>query len=227
MRQRSQIITKQSTIINDDEYNYNAQMVKAIGDILLSPQHKEFLIDEKNKETLKFLLLYFKGCKSCEDVFEGKGYKMSKQLLICGDKGTGKTLLGLIFEEYLRRTKNPMQYKNVSVTQMMNHYQINNNLDAYTYNEIGSGKFDGKPHNIFLNDLGLETHKHFGTDTKKYIEDFMHARNEIFTQQGKMCHITTNLSPTELVTLFNDKYDRLTDRLKTYNIIPLTGDSRR
>ena len=200
-------------------------MIKNIGDMMLSKQGKEFIIDDNNRSILKFLLLYFEGYKECEDVIEGMD--VTKQLLICGDKGTGKTLLGLIFGEYLNITESKRAYKNVSVTQMMNHYKINNNLDAYTYNEIGSKKFDGNPYNIFLNDLGMVTHKHFGTDTGILIEDFMHARNEIYTQQGGMCHLTTNLSPTELGSLFDDKYGRLKDRLKTYNIIVMTGESKR
>lgn len=50
---------------------------------------------------------------------------------------------------------------------------------------------------------------------------------EIWSQYGKFAHITTNLSPAELKDYFKDEYGRLADRLKFYNVIHLSGDSRR
>ena len=110
---------------------------------------------------------------------------------------------------------------------MVNYYKINSHLDKYTYAEIGSTNFDGKPVSVCLNDVGLQTHLHFGTDTKVLIDDFFHARNELWTNQNKFTHITTNLTPSELKSHFTDEFGRLTDRLKTYNIIYLKGESRR
>ena len=57
--------------------------------------------------------------------------------------------------------------------------------------------------------------------------DFFHARNEIWAQQGKFAHITTNLTASELKEYFADGYGRLEDRFKTYNVIHLKGQSRR
>jgi DNA polymerase III delta prime subunit len=77
-------------------------------------------------------------------------------LLFVGSPGTGKTLTMQIFSDYLQLTKNPNYFRNVSVTQMMNYYKIHGHIDRFTFNEIQSGKSEGVPFNICLNDIGLE-----------------------------------------------------------------------
>ena len=162
-------------------------------------------------------------------MFPERGYKLHKNLLIQGGVGAGKTLLMQIFSEYLRRTKNPRFFHNVSVTQMVNYYTIHNNLDRFTYFEEESKGFQCKPENVCLNDIGIQDRTFFGMDTGLLTDEFLHARNEIWTQFGKFAHLTTNLDNKELEKRFkrNDGYGRLVDRFKTYNVIPLPGKSRR
>lgn len=197
--------------------------------IVLAPQRREFVVDEHNKSVLRFLLYYFNGCPLCEDVFPGRGYKMHKNLLLQGGVGVGKTLIMQIFSEYLRRIGSPRYFYNLSVTQMVNYYTIHNNLDRFTYHEEESVGFQCKPENVCLNDIGIQDKTFFGMDTGLLTDEFLHARNEIWTQFGKCAHLTTNLTDDELKKRFNknDKRGRLVDRFKTYNIIPITGNSRR
>lgn len=202
-------------------------------EIVLKPQNRRFEIDEHNKDVLRFLLYYFNGCPLAEDVFPGRGYKLHKNIMLQGKKGAGKTLLMQIFSEYLKRTKNPRYFENVSVTQMVNHFSLYNNIDLYTYNEEGSVGFQIKPHNLCLNDIGVENRPFYGIDTLTVVTDFLHARNELWANQSiydrKFAHLTTNLDTAKLTAMFNakDEYGRIVDRFKTYNVIPLTGDSRR
>lgn len=202
-------------------------------EIVLKPQNRRFEIDEHNKDVLRFLLYYFNGCPLAEDVFPGRGYKLHKNIMLQGKKGAGKTLLMQIFSEYLKRTKNPRYFENVSVTQMVNHFSLYNNIDLYTYNEEGSVGFHIKPHNLCLNDIGVENRPFYGIDTLTVVTDFLHARNELWANQAisdrKFAHLTTNLDNAKLTAMFNakDEYGRIVDRFKTYNVIPLTGDSRR
>ena len=197
--------------------------------IVLAPQRRTFVVDEHNKSVLRFLLYYFNGCPLCEDVFPGRGYKMHKNLLLQGGVGVGKTLIMQIFSEYLRRIGSPRFFYNLSVTQMVNYYTIHNNLDRFTYHEEESVGFQCKPENVCLNDIGIQDKTFFGMDTGLLTDEFLHARNEIWTQFGKCAHLTTNLTDDELKKRFNknDKRGRLVDRFKTYNIIPITGNSRR
>lgn len=193
----------------------------------MAKEFKKFVVDANNREILRFLLYYFNNNPNAETVFPDKDYKVNRNLMLCGSVGVGKTMIMQVFAEYLKKTGNPNLFVNLSVTQMINYYKINNHLDKYTYNEEGSKSFDGNPVNVCLNDVGLQTHLHFGTDTKVLVSDFFHARNELWAQSGKFAHITTNLTPTEIKQYFSDEYNRLIDRFKTYNVIHLKGESRR
>ncbi len=216
-----------------DEQTYQDHsrlLVEIANRICLKPQHRKLIIDGRNKLLLRFLLFYFNNSPRIEEVFPGKGYKLDKSLLLIGDVGVGKTIMMQIFSEYLKRTENPNAFANVSVTQMVNYYTIHNNLDKYTFNEEDNPKsFEGNPVNLCLNDIGLSDGKKFyGTDTKVLTDEFLHARYEIWTLTGKRAHLTTNLTIDELKAAYTDEFGgRLVDRFKSYNVLYMTGESRR
>ena len=212
---------------NEQIYNQHARITIAIANMLLAPQRKSFVLDEHNKQAMRFLLYYFNECPLCEEVYPNKHYKLHNHILLCGKAGTGKTLMMQIFAEYLKYTDNPHAFHNLSVTQMVNYYTLHNNLDRYTYNEEGSRGFNPQPVNICLNDIGVESKTYFGMDTKLLTNEFLHARNEIWTAYGKHGHVTTNLDVKMLKEEFADGFGRLIDRFKTYNVITLGGESRR
>lgn len=198
--------------------------------IVIAPQHREFVIDDDNRLVIRFLLYYFNNCKKAEDVFPDRGYKLHKNIMLQGGLGVGKTMIMQCFSEYLKRIKSPRFFHNLSVTQMVNYYTIHNNFDRYTfYEECGKG-FMPKPENVCLNDVGLNDDKVFyGMNTSVLTDDFLLARNDIWAGWNKFAHITTNLDEAALIARFTkgDKYGRLIDRFKTYNVIPLGGKSRR
>lgn len=220
-------------LTDPDIFRLHFDLLRFVADeIVLAPQRRKFVIDEHNKGIIIFLLYYFNDCPLAEQIFPDKRYKLAKPLLIRGEKGVGKTFLMQLFSEYLRRTKNPNHFFNVSVTEMVNYYTINNNLNRYTYNDRSGTKedntFDGcRPSNVCLNDIGLQTQSFFGQNTKTLVTEFLHARYEIWTQYGMRGHLTTNLSVQQLAKEFADPYGRTTDRFKSYNILELTGNSRR
>ncbi len=218
---------KRGTAINDQEtYNAHAHITKAIGDKLLIAQGKKFDIDENNSKILKFLLYYFNDSEKALEVFPDENYSLDKQIMLIGAVGSGKTLLMQIFSEYTHRLNLDSRFLNVSITQMMNYYKLNNHLNQYTFNEQ-EGCFEGKPYNLCLNDLGLATHKHYGNDLNELIKDFLYARNDLYALDRKMAHITSNLGVKQLKELYSDEYGRLEDRFKTYNVIVLSGKSKR
>lgn len=214
-------------------YRMHSELLCRIAnEVALAPQRRPFIIDDDNRLLLRFLLYYFNDSPLAETVFPDRRYKLAKPLLLRGDKGVGKTFLMQLFSEYLRRTANPNHFFNVSVTEMVNYYTINNNLNRYTYNDRSGTKedntFDGcRPSNVCLNDVGLQTQSFFGQNTKTLVTEFLHARYEIWTQYGKRGHLTTNLSVQQLRKEFADPYGRTNDRFKSYNVIELTGPSRR
>lgn len=198
--------------------------------IVMAPQHREFVIDDHNRQVIRFLLYYFNNCPLAEDVFPGRRYKLHKNIMLQGGLGVGKTMIMQCFSEYLKRIKSPRFFHNLSVTQMVNYYTIHNNFDRYTFFEEGSKGFMPKPENVCLNDVGLNDDKVFyGMNTSVLTDDFLLARNDIWAGWDRFAHITTNLDEEALITRFTkgDKYGRLIDRFKTYNVIPITGKSRR
>ena len=199
-------------------------------EIVIAPQRRKFIVDDNNRDILHFLLLYFNNSPLCEDVFPGRGYKLHKNIMLQGAPGCGKTMLMQCFSEYLRRINSPRFFHNLSVTQMVNYYTIHNNFDRYTFFEENGQGFMPRPENICLNDVGLNDDKVFyGMNTSVLTDDFLLARNDIWTAYDKFAHITTNLDNEALEKRFTrgDQYGRLVDRFKTYNVIPLTGASRR
>lgn len=215
-------------------FNVHMQLLKYVAnEIVLKPQRRKFEIDDDNRNVIIFLLYYFNECHLAETVFPGRGYKLHKNILLQGTVGAGKTMLMQIFSEYLKRTHNPRFFYNVSVTQMVNYYSIHNNIDRFLYNEKESKGFQGNPVSLCLNDIGVDNRPFYGVDTLTIVNDFLHARNEIWANMaefdGQFAHLTTNLNDEQLAMKFQqkDEYGRIVDRFKTYNVIPLTGQSRR
>lgn len=219
---------KAQDLSNSDVYHAHAQTLMWVANnVVLAHQRRKFVVDDDNREVLRFLLYYFNGCPLAEDVFPGRGYKLHKHIMLQGAVGTGKTMLMQVFSEYLRITDNPRYFHNLSVTQMVNYYTLHNNLDRYTFYEEEKRGFQCTPVNICLNDIGVQSTKFYGIDTDTLTNEFLHARNEIWTSCHKMAHLTTNLTTEQLKQKYKDGFGRLLDRFKTYNIIPLAGESRR
>lgn len=215
-----------------DEGTYKAHaklLLYIANNIVLARQRRQFVIDDNNRSVIRFLLYYFNGCPLAEEVFPGRGYKLHKNIMLQGGVGVGKTMLMQVFSEYLMRIRSPRFFYNLSVTQMVNYYTLHNNLDRFTFNEEENRGFQCTPVNICLNDIGIQDKTFFGMDTGLLTDEFLHARNEIWTQYGKCAHLTTNLDDKALRKRFerNDGFGRLIDRFKTYNIIPMDGVSRR
>lgn len=210
-----------------DEYKLHAKMISEIGNTLMLREYSTFVIDEYNRDVLRFMTYYFNGCKLAEDVFPNEHYRLHKNLLLIGEPGTGKTMLMQIFSEYLRETRNDNYFVNISATQLMNYYKVHGHIDKYTYNECADEKAsEGTPFNVCLNDLGLmtENQKSFGTMLSQVTDEFLFARYEIYQQTGKRYHITSNLAVKALKERFEQ---RLVDRFKSFNVIELHGGSRR
>lgn len=208
-------------------YRKHSQLLVACGNYLLSHKQERFVVDGNNQEVLRFLLYYFNGSPLALNVFPDRKYSLNRNILLIGKTGVGKTLLMDTFRLYLQKTNNPRAYYVTSQTELLNYYKQHNHIDLYTYNTNEQQRFEGSPLPLCLNDIGLGTQRFFGNDTQQIVEEFLYARNEIWEQRGKATHITSNLDKEEFNTFFSDKHNRLTDRLKMFNVIPLGGESRR
>lgn len=213
-------------LTDEKTYTYHAKVIEQLGQNYMDLEGKKFNIDDQNKKAIRFLLFYFNRCKLAEDVFPGANYKLHKNIILAGEPGTGKTILMQIFSDYLKIIGSPLAFQNKSVSQMFNYYKINSHIDKFTFNEIGSKNMDGNPFHICMNDVGIKTQeqKHFGTDGKLIIDEFLFSRYDIFQSSRINYHITTNMAVGDFMKEFEN---RLVDRFKSFNLIPLVGKSRR
>lgn len=208
-------------------YQAHCALVIACANEIMSHHGKKFIVDERNRNVIKFLMLYFNNSPLALDVFPQANYSLDKNIMLYGPAGTGKTLLMDVMRLYLSRIHSPFEYRVFSQTQMLNYFKQHNNIDLFTFNVADSKTFEGKPFHVCLNDIGLKTQKFFGNDMERVIEEFLFARYEIWEQQYKRTHITTNLDAKEFEEVFGDDHNRLFDRFKMFNLIPLLGESRR
>ena len=72
-------------------------LVHVANEIVLAPQKRAFVVDDNNRDVLRFLLLYFNECPLAENVFPGRGYKLHKNIMLQGGVGVGKTMMMQIF----------------------------------------------------------------------------------------------------------------------------------
>lgn len=217
--------TQYDDLHNEDIYQLHSRLVVKCANAVLAKQGRKFVIDDNNRDVLRFLLYYFNNCDKALEIFPQ--CDLNKCIFLFGKAGVGKTVIMDSFSLYLKETKNPRAFYSTSQTQMLNYYRQHNSIDKFTFNENNTKSFEGEPVNICLNDLGLKTQKFYGTDMQMLIEEFLYARYEIWTSQGKFVHITTNLDRQDITDLFKDNFERLTDRLKMFNVIPINGESRR
>ena len=214
--------------LSDPEiYHLHSLLVAKCANSVLSKRGRTFIVDDCNRDIMRFLLYYFNGSDKALTVFPNAHYSLDKNIMLVGEVGVGKTFIMDVFAMYLKVTHNPKAYKVSSQTQMLNYYRQHNNIDYYTYNTLDGNTFDGKPFSICLNDIGLRTTKFYGEDMSSVLEEFLYSRHEIWDQQGVMTHLTTNLDKSDIDTLFADEHKRLADRLKMFNVIPVGGTSRR
>lgn len=210
------------------EYNKHAKLLIACANDILAPQGREFIVDDDNRDVLRFLLYYFNQCPLAMSIYPDSAYSLDKNIFLCGEVGVGKTLMMDAFSMYLQLTNNPNAFRSVSVTQLLNWYKLHENIDYYTYNtERSRYGIEGNPFNVCLHDIGLQNQKYYGQNTQLVVNEFFYARDEIYTQQFKKTHVTTNLDFCEIEQKFDDGYGRLIDRFKNFNIIALGGESRR
>ena len=209
-------------------YNIHTNLLLNCANSILKRQNRTMIVDEYNRDTLRFLLYYFNNCPLALEVFPDADYSLKKNIFLYGAVGVGKTLIMDAFSMYLRQTANPRFFYNISQTQMLNYYKQYNSIDKFTFNQESNSKsFDGNPVNLCINDIGLQTSKFYGQDTKAIIDDFIYSRYEIWASQGKQVHITTNLDKDAIKQMFYDEYGRIADRFKMFNLLPLGGISKR
>ena len=72
-------------LANKDVFNAHVNaLLWVANNVVLAHQRRKFVVDDNNRDVLRFLLYYFNGCPLAEDVFPGRGYKLHKHIMLKG-----------------------------------------------------------------------------------------------------------------------------------------------
>jgi DNA replication protein DnaC len=162
----------------------------------------EFIIDDENKELINQLYYYLTGR------LEFKG-DLGKGVFLTGNVGTGKTLIINTIIQIIQELTN----KRITVFHAKEvHSRVSKQDDEKYYHK--------RP--LFVDDIGKEPNvvNSFGTKTSP-IADLFAARYDL----GAWTFATSNHTKPDLIKLYGES---TVDRFREmFNVIPLTGDSRR
>ena len=203
-------IEKPYFIDNEGARNYDFK--KTIKFLQFIGQKKfgvNFKIEKEDLPIIYKLILYFTYCKDrCAD----KGIDTNKGILLAGPIGCGKTTLMTLMNEF---------------TFECNRFYMNSTRAiASEFHEEGYQVIQkySKTRKIYcFDDLGTEQNmKHFGNECNT-IGEIVLNRYDLMKQQGFVTHATTNLSASDLESIYGN---RIRSRMREmFNLIAFPNNS--
>lgn len=172
-----------------------------------------FQIDDRNRDLVNDLFLYFHFLKGRLDLRKG--------LWLEGPVGTGKSTLMQVFSQYLKSLR--MGFRVYICSQVTTDYSLTGDLSRYLDN---AGWSSSGPVPMCFDELGREPlpAKYYGTELN-VMQHILHIRYSYWQTTGLRTFVTTNANGNDIERLYGDF---IRDRRKEmFNIIPVTGDSRR
>lgn len=170
---------------------------------------KPFEIDEENERVVKALLLYFSenpAFEACEWSSE-KGElrskpELGKGLLICGNVGSGKTLLFNLFNSCFEPEHRSRVVPCDIVTDKVRKEGVAG-MEPFSSVYLSGGRRN----EIMFDDLGIESRaKYYGDDINPMF-DLIIKRYRSFCDAGLKTHFTTNLAPAKFAEYYDDRTD--------------------
>lgn len=144
---------------------------------------------------------------------------LKKGILLTGPIGCGKTSL-MNLMKYLTPTEHKFYVKpcrDISFEFIQDGYQI---IHKYSKGKL----YESEPRTICFDDLGTENNlKYFGNECNVMAEILL-SRYELFIAKKIQTHITTNLSATEIESLYGN---RVRSRMREmFNLIAFTTNEK-
>lgn len=181
---------------------------------------EHFAIAPEDLDLIYKLLVYAIGDK---ENAEKHGIRLWKGLLICGPIGCGKSALARLISYFCPRET---QYqikptREISFEFEKDGYGVINLYSKGSYFKIGGMPV---PKAWCFDDLGLEqTPKYYGNDCNVMAEILL-ARYDLFVSKRMMTHITTNLSASELESIYGN---RIRSRMREmFNLVAFDRESK-
>jgi len=181
-----------------------------------------FVIDENNRKQVEAIEAYF---------LNGLSLNSKKGLLIIGSVGTGKTTLFKIAKE-LNRSRSCIYDLKITASFdickdfMKDGYDGYGKYTEFVINEIQRGIYNGaKEIELVIDDLGYDKPVQYFGNTVDITGELLLRRYDNFIRYGNRTHATSNLDIKDLKDRYGIRvYDRM---IEMFNIVVLTGDSRR
>ncbi len=156
-----------------------------------------FNIHETDKPLLRKLLCYF-----LQDAITASqlGINLNKGILLSGPVGCGKTSLMFLLRLYLpfENRYTVKSCRDISFEFIKDGYPI---ISKYSHQSFRNNQ----PLAYCFDDLGTENNlKHFGNECNTMAEILL-SRYDLFVSRKLLTHITTNLSASEIETLYGNR----------------------
>lgn len=180
---------------------------------------EKFRIYQDDHEMIYKILIYFLRLES-----EAENYDidLNKGLLVTGPIGCGKTSLMTLMRsvpapEFTYVVK---PCRDVSFDFIQDGYEVINRYSRFSF----SGQF---AKGYCFDDLGAEQSlKYFGNECNVMAEILL-SRYELFVSQKMITHVTTNLSASELESLYGNRVrSRMREMFNLVSFDGVTGDKR-
>lgn len=179
-----------------------------------------FAIYPDDLELIYKLLVYAIGDK---ENAERHGINLWKGILACGPVGCGKScLLKLISYFFPRETQYQIKpTREISFEFEKDGFAVINQYSKGSFFRLGNYFI---PKVWCFDDLGLEqTPKYYGNDCNVMAEILL-ARYDLFVSKRMMTHITTNLSASELESIYGN---RIRSRMREmFNLVAFDRDAK-
>lgn len=173
-----------------------------------------FRVTENIQPVLADLCCYFLGIES--------RYDLGKGIYLTGDFGVGKSTLLKAYRQWLADWF-PFRgngFTITSVEEIVEHYKKHGSLDKYVNDTIESGF--NNPRHLLINEFGKPIkEKIYGTEAAQIINSLMMMRYDLFQNNKKVTHITSNFMPSSEEKALVDRY------VEMFNVIPIKGQSFR
>ena len=175
-----------------------------------------FKIHEADKPLLHKLLCYF---LQDADTASQLGIKLNKGILLTGPVGCGKTSLMFLLRLYLpfENRYTVKSCRDISFEFIKDGYPI---ISKYSHQSFRNNQ----PLAYCFDDLGTENNlKHFGNECNIMAEILL-SRYDLFVSRQLLTHVTTNLSASEIETLYGN---RVRSRMRElFNLIAFDKEAK-
>ena len=209
---------KESPPVSFEQY---LEEITAFGKKLYGEPFSIYLEDHP---VLQKLLIYFSQDKLNASRY---GINLKKGVLLTGPIGCGKTSLMTIFRLMLPKERQFVvrSVREITFEFIRDGYSVIPKYSTCSYYQ-GQGTY--LPKTYCFDDLGIESNiKYYGNETN-VMGEILLSRYDLFIRQGMLTHATTNLSASELESIYGNRLrSRLREMVNLISFDEKSKDKRR